>query len=375
MCLVRVAAGVLAGGRADAGAVRGGLPDLGEHKRAEQPAGFLAKQALGHAGEQHTAIQDRVKVEAGGAAGGDPVHERPQEEGAELVEHRADGLGAAPAAELLVPAPETTQPDRIVTHRGDVGPPELRVGQQPGHVGQGGTAGWVAQQGQAGGAEDVVGAWSPVGGEDAAEDPNDVVDGQVGVWPLEHVEDRRGVAVLGVEQHQPLGDLGGQPVEQVADEVAVGVDDDGAASGGDIVQHHVGDQGGLADAGRAKQVQVVAGVLRRERDRPGGAAVGVAEDLADGTQPGHRRDRPGRRPGQAGDGRVSRQVRQRGKLGGGQQAPVAQHACGQGCGGAVEPVALEPVAIVVQSERRGQRVRAAPQPLAGRRTVAEEETP
>ena len=39
----------------------------------------------------------------------------------------------------------------------------------------------VAQQGEAGGAEHVVGAWSPEGGEDGAEDPDQVVDGEVGV--------------------------------------------------------------------------------------------------------------------------------------------------------------------------------------------------
>ena len=137
----------------------------------------------------------------------------------------------------------------------------------------------VAEQGEAGGAQHVVGAWSPEGGEDRAEDPDQVVDGEVGVGPRQDVEDRGGVRVLGVDEHRAGLGARGEPVAEVGDQVALGVDDHHAAAGVDVAEDEVGEQRRLAAARGAHDVEVVAGVGDGEGDRPAGAGLGVAEHL------------------------------------------------------------------------------------------------
>src|SRR5947209_494275 len=44
---------------------------------------------------------------------------------------------------------------------------------------------------------------------------------------------------VGVEQHDPVGDPGGEPVQHVEDEVAVRVDDHGAPTSKDPVNDHI----------------------------------------------------------------------------------------------------------------------------------------
>jgi hypothetical protein len=321
--LVRVCAGVAAGGLPHPGAVGRRLPHLRQHEAAEQPAGLLPQQPLGHTSQQHPALVEQpVQVEAGGAAGDHAVDERAQEERAELVEHRADRLRASPAVELLVPVPEALQP-RVGRDGGDIGTAKLRVTQQPRHVRKGHLTKRLAQQGQAAGTQDVVGAGSPVGAGDAAEDPHHVVHGQVGVWPVEHIEDRRCLVLGRVQQHQPLADLLGQPLQQVVHQVTAGVDHHHTAGLRDVVENHVDDQGRLAGAGGADDVQVMTGVGRGDRDRTWRASVGVAEHLADAAQPRDRRDRPGGGADQPGHGRVGRQVGEGGQLRDRQQITAA----------------------------------------------------
>ena len=94
--------------------------------------------------------------------------------------------------------------------------------------------------------EHVVGPGSPEGGEDRPEDPDQVVDGQVGVGPRQDVEDRGGVGVLGVDEHRAGLGACGEPVAQVGDQVAFGVDDHHAAAGVDVAEDQVGEQRRLA---------------------------------------------------------------------------------------------------------------------------------
>ena len=110
------------------------------------------------------------------------------------------------------------------------------------------------------------------------------------------------------------------------------VDDDDAAAGFDVIEDHVGHQGGFAGAGGAEQVDVLPGVGDGQGDGVA-ADLGPAEDLHPppaGRRPptgagmalARARSRPGtaRSCGSAGDG---------GQFRGGQQEPAAQRPAGQ----------------------------------------------
>src|SRR5204863_1788379 len=113
------------------------------------------------------------------------------------------------------------------------------------------------------GAQDVVDAWSPVPGVDLAEDADDVGRGQVVVVAVRGVEGRRRV-LRRVEQHDLVGVLEGQPVEDVVDQVPFRIDHDQAAAGLDGGQADVQQLRGLARPGGAFDVGVVAEIGYRQ---------------------------------------------------------------------------------------------------------------
>jgi hypothetical protein len=183
--------------------------------------------------------------------------------------------------------------------------------EQPGDQRQGGVG--LTHQGQARDAQRVVDAGPPVPSEDLGEDPDDVVDSQVRVAAVragggQRVEAAR-VGLVGVDDDQPFGGLGGEPVQDVDDQVASGVDDDDAAVGVHVGQDHVQQQRGFAGAGLADQVHVLAGVDGVQTHGVP-AQLGAADDLhsasagRDGCGGGHRL---GAGPVQAGHGQILRE--------------------------------------------------------------------
>ena len=227
-----------------------------------------------------------------------PEQERPQ-----LVHQRPDRMRAAGVGQLLVPGPEPGQ--HRVPDPGGQPPPVGVAGEQGGDVGEGDLAGAGRdglQEGEAGGAEDVVGAGSPELAEDAAEDAGDVVGDHVvvGAGPvaLQHVQARRRRLVSGVEQHHLPRHVGGEAGEQVGDRVAFGVDEHHPAARLGVGEDLAGDQGGLPGAGGADDPQMMAGVSDGDADRAG--HPGVADPQRPDTGAGHRDG--GRRGDGAGPG-------------------------------------------------------------------------
>ena len=220
-----------------------------------------------------------------------------------------DGWG-----QLLVPGPEVAQD--LVADPGGQPPPAGVVAEQRGDVGEGDQPGpgrHRAEQGQARGPEDVVGPRPPVRGEDPPEDPGEVVDHHVGVGAgavaLQHVQARRRGPVARVEQHDLARDVLGEAGEHVGDRVALGVDEDDAASLGGVGEDLAHDEGGLAGAGRPADPHVVPGVGDRQADRARRARVGGAERPDGGAgqrDGGRRRDGPRPGDGQARQRRVRR---------------------------------------------------------------------
>src|SRR5712692_1079050 len=131
----------------------------------------------------------------------------------------------------------------------------------------------MLEQGEAGGAQDVFEARSPMSLEDAPKDANEMVDDEVlldTLGNLQHVEPRQVARVDGVEEdHLALAARRRpEPSEDVGDEVALRVDDHRAAPGRDVAEDEVGEQRGLAAAGRTHDVEVVAGVFWAQDDGP-----------------------------------------------------------------------------------------------------------
>ncbi len=169
---------------AEPGPVGGGLPHLGDDEGAEQAGGLLTQDALGGPHQAHPAVQYLAHVEAPVGAADDLADEVTQQERPQLVHDRPDHLGPVGLRHLLVGGPEPAEADHIGGHRLDARRAERFVGEQPGDIREaGGGAGrlGVAQQGEARRAQHVVGARPPEGGEDGAEDPDQVVDDEIGV--------------------------------------------------------------------------------------------------------------------------------------------------------------------------------------------------
>ena len=138
----------------------GGLPHLGHHEAAEQAGGLVAEDALGHPDQADAAVEDLAHVEAGVGPADDLADEVAEQERPQLVHDRADDLGPVGLAHALIRGPEPAEADGVVGHRGDPGGAELLVGKDAGDVGQAGRGPGgrgVAEQGEAGGAEHVVG--------------------------------------------------------------------------------------------------------------------------------------------------------------------------------------------------------------------------
>ena len=194
----------------------------------------------------------------------DRAHGPAEQEGAQLVQHRPGRLRAHRFAEAVVPLPERLQPDRVVQLVEQLLAP-VRVGEQPRHVGERRARSGLEQRQEAG-AEDVVGARSPEALVDAAEDPDQLIDDEVVVGALEHVQAGR-LRVERIEHIDPLLAAVGDAGEDLLDQVALRIDHDRAAASVEIVEHEPRDQRRLADPGRAEQVQVVARVGDREHNR------------------------------------------------------------------------------------------------------------
>ena len=132
---------------------------------------------------------------------------------------------------------------------------------------------------------------------------DDVVHDQVVVVAGERVEAWRRPGWSGSMRTSRSAIVAGSRSRTSSDQVALGVDDDDAAAGVDVVEDHVEQQGGLAGAGGAEHVHVLAGVgdlQRRPRGRrpaarprtlvprpPVGTATGAGMGLA------RARSRPG----------------------------------------------------------------------------------
>src|SRR4029453_15067133 len=182
------------------------------------------------------------------------------------------------------------------------------------------------------------------------QDPDQVVDGQIRVLAFQGVEGGWGRPFVGVEQDQPPKGGFGEPVQEVGDQVAFGVDDHHSPASLNVLEGEVGDEGGLAGPGGAEQVEVLAGVGRGEPDGPGGAELAAAQALAPGGQGGGCGGGSGAGPGEPGDGRVGGQVGQAGQLAGREQVTSAQGPARQGVDGVVEAVAAQTVPAAVDRE-------------------------
>ena len=213
------------------GAAGRGLPRRGDQERPDELRGFLAEGAFGQPSQAQPAVVEHAAHGEGGRAGGDGLAgETPEQERPQLVHQRPDRMSAAGVGQLLIPGPEPGQ-HRVPHPRRQ--PVAVGVsGEQRGDISEGDLPGAGRdglQQGQARGAEDVVGPGSPELAEDAAEDAGDVVDDYVvvGAGPvaLQHVQARRRRPVGGVEQHHLARHLLREAGEQVGDRVALGVDE------------------------------------------------------------------------------------------------------------------------------------------------------
>jgi hypothetical protein len=164
--------------RGDASAAGGGLPGRGDDERPGELGGFLAEGAFGEAGQAQAAVVENLGEGEGGGPGGDGLAgEGAEQERPQLVHQRADRVRAARFGQLLVPGPEPGQ-HRVPHLRGQA--PAVGVGsEEAGDIGEcdlSGAGGDGLQEGEACGAENVVGAGSPELAEDAAEDAGDVAE-------------------------------------------------------------------------------------------------------------------------------------------------------------------------------------------------------
>lgn len=290
------------------------------------------------------------------------MHELPAQQRADARQDRAGGLRLHSGGQRVVPVPKPAQSPGFVDV-GDVGGAEFFFRQQRGEVFQGGAG--HAQQGEQAVAQDVVGARAPVPFEDAAADAHEVVHDQVAVVAGEGVEAGR-VGLGGVDDDHAVGcGVRVEPVEDVVYEVAFGVDDHRAAFVAHVGQHHVGDQGGFADAGGADDVDVVAGVGGRQRDLAaagGGCAQGFGVAASRGDFGGRGHD-AGAGAAQLRHGLVDGHVRQGGQFVEAGQFPGAagQAPCGHGRAG--DSAAPRAGGSGEHAHRRGESVGACAHPL------------
>src|SRR5690606_5985367 len=108
------------------------------------------------------------------------------------------------------------------------------VDEEFGDVAEGGAGAVDAGQGEAGGAEQVVQAGSPGGGEAAAERGDDRLGRKGRIVPSEHVEAWWPAWRGGVEHDGVADGASGEALQDVGDQVAFGVDDKRAATTGGV---------------------------------------------------------------------------------------------------------------------------------------------
>ena len=157
-----------------------------------------------------------------------------------------------------------------------------------------------------------------------------MIDDEVAVLALEHVEPDGAIPVVGVDETRPLGRSTRKPLQDRLHEIALGVDDHRGAPGLGVLQHEVRKERRLPRAGLADHVEVMASVRHGDGDgslHPG--VIGLAENLPcrrKGARGGHRpragslQSRYRARGRQAGD---LRELRHRQEVGAGE--PAGQH--------------------------------------------------
>lgn len=158
-----------------------------------------------------------------------------------------------------------------------------------------------------------------------------------------------------------------QSHQDVGDQVALRVDDDLPAAGCGIGEDHARQQLGLAGAGRAEQVDVVAGVGNSQSDRAWSPCVSQTDGLrrgARGRDAGRWRHRAGTGALQARDRCVPRQVRKHGQLRDRQEVAPVETTFGEVPQGSAGASAAEVVVFGVRGVRARDRMGMAAQPGA-----------
>ncbi len=178
-----------------------------------------------------------------------------------------DDLGAGGVGQLVVPGPEPGQ-DVVVDVWRVARCRNAGTVSSLGRSARVGVPGWARRVRQAG-AEDVVGAWSPAGGVDVGEDETRLSTVRAVSSPSSGLSTGGRARLSASKSTTRSPRRAGSRIEDVGDEVAFGVDHDQAAAGFGVGEDHAGHQFGLAGAGGAEDVQVVAGVGDPEPDRRG----------------------------------------------------------------------------------------------------------
>src|SRR5712691_2752658 len=189
-------------------------------------------------------------------------HSRSQEESSQLVEDRADHLQPLAVSLGVVLLPEGLQADRITKV---LGQPRAHTSVEKKEWDLGERGFGVAEKGEQRSAEYVIGSRSPESLEALAEDRDHAVGHELAlsrIIALEDVQSYRSLANRRIDQHDTVRVPRGNALQQLADEVPLGIDDANAdAAVVDVLQRQVQKQRALADSGRAKNVNVLAPVL------------------------------------------------------------------------------------------------------------------
>ena len=361
---------MLASGRSLLGAVRaggGGLPGLGEDQGADQAGGLLPEDAFRDPHQQHPAVVEHGgEVDGGGSAAQQLPGERAQQQRAQLVQQRCGHLRPRGVGQGGEPAPVAGQlgvdlPGGAclrVRCRAEVGGgagERVGVGEQFGDHRQRWGFG-AGAQGQTRHPQQVVGAETPRGGEQPGEHGDHVLHRRV---PHSRTGGHAGVGGVGGQRvqtrpHRPPTGRVRPPARWAAGwSGSIRIMRRRARSGRWVVmsttrsplgsmtssprpaaassQDQMGHQGGLSGAGRADDLQVMAGVGHRHADRAARGGVAVAQRFH--PRPGCRclwgwRDGGGPGAQEPGYVLVDGEVGQRRQLRHRQHVTAAQPACG-----------------------------------------------
>ena len=128
----------------------------------------------------------------------------------------------------------------------------------------------MAEQGEHRGPQDVVRSWTPKALEGLAEDADHRVRDQlafVGLVAVQDVEAERAVTLGRVEQHQPILMRAWDSLEEIADQIALGINHTDTNAGLDVLQGEVHEQGAFAAPSRTDHPEVLAAIALRDMDR------------------------------------------------------------------------------------------------------------